>query len=195
MTKRRAPTSPPDSAQQTWSDRSCRSTLKKAWGDTSPLELGREMPKTDGARGGRLPRDPRAPTRTVELTSRTFLGSSRRDPRSILRARGERRCAPTTDRVPQGASATGSFVDASRRSRGPCGRPTSPARSAASVAPERWCLLAPSLAFGVGVSARTAHANRAKTSHRLVSRSNTAGDGCPGVVTVEGRCLMAAKRY
>lgn len=176
-----------------------------AWGDPSPIGLGRAMPNACWLGWeSRLSKGEAAPQLRIEPSSEK--GPMRRDPQGALCAR--RACsahdgelgasAPATHRrgllwgpgrAPQGASATGSFAVTSRRSRRPTGMRMPPGTEAVSVAP-----------FRVSAGPRLVHVNRAlvaseghtyevqetdgvdPSAHRVTPF--TAGDRCPGAVTL-----------
>jgi hypothetical protein len=196
------PTSPLRISQEKWSDHLRDRNFNNAWGDSSPLELGRVMPNECWLRCEAPLMKSEADPYTVRLSSTDF-GPMRRDPLGTFRARGDikkgtRAATPLSysrgpahrhDSSSLSASAMGSSVTASRRS-WLCGTRMRPVWPSASVAP-----------FGVNAIPRLAHTNRALVasgdhtyevqetdgvdpSKRRAPHA-TVGDGCPGVVLLK----------
>ena len=124
------PTWSPRNEQEKWSNLLCDRNFNDAWGDSSPLELGRVMSNECWLRcevplisGDGVPQT---------VVSSTGFEPMRRDPQGALRARGEPRSA--LYRQLQSVSAKDSFAVASRRSRGHAGTLMHPVGSAPSVA-------------------------------------------------------------
>ena len=195
-TRRQMPTSPSRNAREEWSDHSCDRNFIEAWGDSSPLELGREMPNECWTRnemsleqGAEWAANAgEANLRTVN-ESRIDHGTMRRDPLGTYPCTRQEDTA-LARRVrsnPRRASAMGSSVGVSRHSRGSDGRSVRPVEAAPSVAP-----------FGVSAIPRLAHVNGALEASEvrtyevqetdgvdpraLWASPATVGDGCPGVV-------------
>jgi hypothetical protein len=192
------PTSAPPFVQEKWSRDSCDRNFNNAWGDSSPLELGRVMPNECWLRSEAPLTKSEADPRTVNETS-IEQGPTRRDPRGTLRARGDRTCPALNDNQHHDAPPRwAASWDASRHSRGHAGTQMLPVGTASSVA-----LL--------GVSAyRVWRMSTERTSHRSIepTRSQetdgsdrkacgaplaTAGDGCPDGVSYEG-CMTQPMR-
>jgi len=190
----RAPTSTSRNEQEKWCGVQRDRNFKIARVDSSALELeslqptGRVMPNECW-----LPCE--APLTESEVVPHTVTESSieqgpeRRDPRRTIYC-SRHHTTNRHGRRPQRASAMGSSVGTSRRSRGHDGTIQRPVGHATSVAP-----------FGVSAIMRLAHVNGAREASRgdtyevqetdgvdpssFRAPQATVGDGCPGVVTMK----------
>lgn len=171
-----APTWPPQTTQQNWSDRRVRANFIKAWGGSSlsgHFSIARAMPRFYGARTQGIQRILRLGFSVRDNSSRIELGLPRRDPRSASPScghRAERACAhqhrssrPRVEAtaVLQGASATGGST-VTRRS--PAMVRVTAERQPSGVMPR-----STTFDFGVSVLARVAHANRACAATTLLA--------------------------
>ena len=174
-----APTWPPQTTQENWSDRRCRGNFIKAWGGSSLsgyFSIARAMPKVYGARNQGIQRSVRMGL-SVPGSSRSELGLTRRDPRSAspvgpserVRINTAHSSRPRDDEKKtalRGASATGGSA-VTRRT--PAMARVTAERQPSGVMPR-----STTFELGVSVLARMAHANRAYVS--FTSRSaNVAG--------------------
>lgn len=188
-----APTSPPRNAQEKWSDTKSDCTFQRARVDLPRPELdsiqstGRAMSNDCWLRPETTRIERAAHSRVVSDTSNE-PGSTRRDPRRTTTG-SRHRTTIRHGRSTQSASAMGGFVATSRRSQGHDGTLHRPVWHSASVAP-----------FGVSAISRLAHIKEARESRRddtyevqetdgvcadvFRAPHATAGDGCPGVVSM-----------
>ncbi len=160
-----APTWPPQTTQENWSERRVRANFIKAWGGSSlsgHFSIARAMPRSYGARAQGIQRNVRLGPSVRDNTSRTELGLTRRDPRSVspigpserVRINTARSSRPRDEEAAlQGASATGGSA-VTRRA--PAMAPVTAERQPSGVMPR-----STTFEFGVSVLARMAHANRA----------------------------------
>jgi hypothetical protein len=189
------PTSAPRNVQEKWSHLSCDRNFNHAWGDSSPLELGRVMSNECWLRCEALLVSSERHVPHATLSS-TGFGPMRRDPQGALRARGARN-GPALHRQLQSVSAMDSFAVTSRRSRGHAGTLKHPVGSAPSVAPFGVSTITCGACKPSAVRERRSPPTRSKKptvvdpSMRAVPHA-TVGDGCPGVVTMN-QLRVAAK--
>ena len=169
-----APTWPPQTTQENWSDRRCRGNFIKAWGGSSLsgyFSIARAMPKAYGARNQEIQRSVRMGL-SVRGSSRSELGLTRRDPRSAspvgpierVRINTARSSRPRDDEKKtalRGASATGGSA-VTRRT--PAMARVTDERQPSGVMPR-----STTFELGVSVLARMAHANRAYASFTSLS--------------------------
>lgn len=172
-----APTWPPQTTQETWSDRRVRGNFIRAWGGLSVsghFSIARAMSRSYGARAREIQRNVRLGFSIRDNTSRIELGLTRRDPRSAspigpserVRINTARSSRPRdvrneTRAALQGASATGGSA-VTRRS--PAMAHVTAERQPSGVMPR-----STTFEFGVSVLARMAHANRAYVSSTPVA--------------------------
>jgi hypothetical protein len=180
------PTSVPQFSQEKWSGQSCDRNFNNAWGDSSPLELGRVMPNECWLRW----QTPLMKSEGVPYTvkSSSTEGPTRRDPLGISSPARAASTAPHRSETRlQNASAMGSSASHDRRPWQPGWDALAPRRPMTGVAP-----------YGVSTVIRLAHTNRARSasgdttyevqetdggrpSERRAPHA-TAGDGCPSAV-------------
>ena len=186
-------------AKEKWSDQLCDRNFNNAWGDSSPLELGRVMPNECWLRYEAPLTKSEVDPWAVTLSS-TELGPMRRDPRGLSVREATSTKVRSTSPVPsyscparerknlQSASAMGSSVASEQALFWAPRDAHAPRLSHASVA-----------LLGVTAVMRLAHTNRASrpeprshlrgpkkptVSIRASERAPhaTVGDGCPGGV-------------
>jgi len=193
------PTSAPRNAQEKWFISARDRNFINAWGDSSPLELGRVMPN-ECWQGCEAPLANASVGVPQTKAPSSVFGTMRRDPQEeTLRAEGDiiGSTSPALEEIekpnPQGAFAMGQPCgDTSKRSlKDHVGTPLRTGRSVAIVAP-----------FGVHTHPRVAHTTedsaratitptKGRTGPDGVDRSESevphsaVGDGCPDAVFFE----------